>query len=296
MAYFTEREHGPRPRTSEEITLPIAKGILALISDRIRNGSFGYKYPDLCPDPGHEAAVIGTDEQKLQEAVGCLFQDLQWPLRAEEIAGNFVGIDLVEFTFKKIARPISSDRWSDHESFKGHRHLSFDPDTGRQEFRADVNELCSRSGLAFSLEDNGQMIRLAPPLLRETLASSLFHSGDIQLDALLEAARSKFLSCNPEARREGMEKLWDAFERTKTLEPGDKPASIAALLARAVPEPNLRARLDVELRELTLIGNKFMIRHTEVGATPIEDSKHVDYLFHRLFCAIQLLLRGSGRM
>ena len=33
-----------------------------------------------------------------------------------------------------------------------------------------------------------------------------------------------------------------------------------------------------------------MIRHTEVGKTPINSSAHVDYLFHRMFALIYLLL------
>jgi hypothetical protein len=38
-----------------------------------------------------------------------------------------------------------------------------------------------------------------------------------------------------------------------------------------------------------------MIRHTEVNKVAVEDSEHVDYLFHRLFALIRLILRKSGR-
>jgi hypothetical protein len=33
--------------------------------------------------------------------------------------------------------------------------------------------------------------------------------------------------------------------------------------------------------ELTEIGNRFMVRHTETDKIPITESAHVDYLFHR---------------
>jgi len=46
---------------------------------------------------------------------------------------------------------------------------------------------------------------------------------------------------------------------------------------------------------LTDIGNEFMIRHTETSTVPISQSHHVDYLFHRMFSMIRLLLRASGR-
>ena len=90
--------------------------------------------------------------------------------------------------------------------------------------------------------------------------------------------------------------MWDAWERLKTIEPGkDKKAQATALLARGSKEPNFLARLDKEAMELTEIGNKFMIRHTETDKTPITESAHVDYLFHRMFSLIRLLLKASGR-
>jgi len=48
-------------------------------------------------------------------------------------------------------------------------------------------------------------------------------------------------------------------------------------------------------RRLTEIGNTFMIRHTEVGKTPVEDPDQIDYLFHRIFSSIRLLLKATGR-
>jgi hypothetical protein len=113
---------------------------------------------------------------------------------------------------------------------------------------------------------------------------------------MLEAARARFLSPSPAIRQEALEKLWDAFERTKTLDPGDKKASIESLLAKASPEPKLRERLNLQLNELTFVGNNFMIRHTETTKIPIGESRQVDYLFHWLFATVQLLLRSAGRM
>ena len=97
-------------------------------------------------------------------------------------------------------------------------------------------------------------------------------------------------------RKEGLEKLWDAWERLKTLEPGkDEKTQACALLDKASTEPNFRARLEREATELTEIGNNFMIRYTETTKTPINESAHVDYLFHRMFAMIRLLLKSSGR-
>lgn len=87
----------------------------------------------------------------------------------------------------------------------------------------------------------------------------------------------------------------DAWERLKTLEPGDKKASIKALLDRVTNEPMMRARLEQEARELTDIGNTFMIRHTEIGKVPISDSAQVDLLFHCIFSFIRLTLKATVR-
>jgi hypothetical protein len=109
------------------------------------------------------------------------------------------------------------------------------------------------------------------------------------------AAREKFLNRSLETPRESLEKIWDAWERLKTLEPGDKKTSVTLLLNKAAAEPSFRARLETEARELTEIGNKFMIRHTEIDKVPIELSDHVDYLFLRMFALIRLLLHMTGR-
>src|SRR5207245_8156932 len=107
----------------------------------------------------------------------------------------------------------------------------------RAGFRVPLRRFVSRVHLAYELDENGRMIRLAAPVLRETLTGFAFASGDQKLDELLESARAKFLDPNPAVRRESLEKLWDAFERLKTLEPGqDKKASANALIEKSASE------------------------------------------------------------
>ena len=86
--------------------------------------------------------------------------------------------------------------------------------------------------------------------------------------------------------------MWDALERLKSLaDPEDKKKSIKIILDATVEEVALRQRLEDEATELTNIGNSHLIRHTELKQIPVIDVDHVDYLFHRLFAMIQLLLR-----
>ena len=118
-----------------------------------------------------------------------------------------------------------------------------DQETGRAKFEQDVNRIFERNGIAFELK-HGEVIRIAPTGLQEALAQTAFHTGDNALDEMLETARQKFLNRSLEVRRESLEKLWDAWERLKTIEPGkDKKAQVATLLAKSSKEPNLLARV-----------------------------------------------------
>lgn len=137
---------------------------------------------------------------------------------------------------------------------------------------------------------------IGPSLLGEALRATLFKTGDTGLDNLLEAARAKFLHhSEPAIHKEALEKLWDAWERIKTLEPGDKKKAASRLLDKAASEQTFRGVLEKEAKALTEIGNIFHIRHSETSQIPLEASEHVDYLFHRLFALIRLVLRRSGR-
>lgn len=116
------------------------------------------------------------------------------------------------------------------------------------------------------------------------------------MNELLESARVKFLSDDQNLRKEALEKLWDAWERLKTLEPGkDKKDSIRILLDKSAPDPSFRETLEHEAMQLTAIGNSYMIRHTEIGKIPITSPEQTNYLFYRMFSLIRFLLRSTVR-
>jgi hypothetical protein len=179
-------------------------------------------------------------------------------------------------------------------SYHSHAHLDFDRESGRQAFAEQINRIFARNGLAYELRDTGRVERLAPPVLHESLRSTVFHTGDDVLDGLLETARHQFLSHDPNVRRESLERLWDAWERLKTLDtPSNKRLSIQNLLDQVASEPTYRSVLETESRALTDTGNTFQIRHHEIGKPPISVDTQVDYLFHRLFAFILLILQRT---
>lgn len=285
--YFSDRENGPRPRTDETISPVAWGGIAATIESLVSDGSFGESFPDNCSDGG---AIVGTDWHKWYNVMRAEAADIAWPFGTDETPATLKILDLVEFCYQHVSKPIQG---SYHPFFK-HSHLSFNRELGQAEFRERINRLFARNGLAYEIGSEGNIVRLAPLVLRENLQAAVFQTGNPTLDAMLESARTKFLNPNPQIRREALEKLWDAWERIKTIEPGpDKKAQAKAILDKVTSEPHFREVLEREAMELTRIGNNFLIRHSETNKIAIQSDPHVDYLFHRLFSLIWLLAKRS---
>ena len=295
MTYFSEREEGERPRDQEEIPDDAWGGIRALVRARIVDGSFGASYSETCPDGG---GPTGTDENgfwlAMRGEIPALQQDMlhDW---CEEMPRTLDILDMIEFCWRCIGKPVQGS----YHSFFSHHHLRFDVETGRDDFREAINRIFRRNGLAYELAERGRIERLAPPLLREELASAQFRTGDSELDGMLEKARRKFLDPDEATRRDSLEALWDAWERLKTRVDGpNKKTQVASLLDGIAGSlsPEFRKALEREAKELTWIGNNLQIRHSETTQERLAKGEHVDYLFHRLLAFIQLALRTTGRV
>ena len=293
MAFFSDREIGELPRDREDIGTAPWGGLRVLVKTRIENGSFGIDYPKNCLDG---LGPYGTDEISFEDALFARVHGLpekHWENTWDSPPKTVDILDLLDFCWMHVADPIQG---SSH-SFFGHVHLRFDREMGQSKFREEVNSIFSRNQLAYTLTTQGKIERLGPPVLREGLASTQFSTGNTELDNILETARSKFLNPREEIRREALLELWDAWERLKTTGEGaDKKDQITSLLddAAGLPYPKFRSRLETDAKELTDIGNSHQIRHTEIWQEKVERSEHIDYLFHRLFSMIQLILRTKG--
>ena len=299
--YFSDRENGPRARTEQVISPVVWAGLVATVQALINSGAFGLRFPERCPDG---QAVCGCDTDVLAASVIAEMPGLAWPLetmclvedgflsqREPFAPDTLLILDFIEFIYASVAKPIPGK----HHDFFSHHHLTFDQQSGQEEFRATVNRIFSRNGVAFEMLSTGRIVRVLPPVLREDLKRTIFRTGDRTLDNMLDECRAKFSDRNPLVRREALERLWDGWERLKSLaDPGDKKRSIKIILDATAAEPSLRARLEGEATELNSIGNSHLIRHSEVNQVPVIDVDQVDYLFHRLFAMIQLILRKKG--
>lgn len=287
---FTERRDGTKPRVAESLTDAAKLELLLLIHEKYEKEWFGFKYNWKCADGLSDHA--GTSDAKLRAALegyGLPTPSDWMGFATEDLPPDDKVFDLIEFSWEVIAES-KIETWHD---YLRHHHYDYNQKSGRDLFTSEVNRVFERHGIAFELRD-GEVTRVAPAILHEVLAQTVFNSGDSALDALLETSRNKFLNRNDTVRRESLEQLWDAWERVKTLDDPRKDRGIRSLLDQASPEPTFRARLDSEGTALTKIGNDFMIRHHESDKVPITDSAHVDYLFHRMFAMIRLLLEKRG--
>ena len=288
--YWTDQEYGARPRTLDVIDKRVWDGLQALISTAIDDGSFGLRFPSECDDGG---AAFGCNWQTFGRVLRAEVEDIDWPLPDQRLPPTDVILDLLVFCADSVGEPIKGH----YHAFYRHHHLSWDRAAGLARFVSDVNRIFARNGIAYELTPDGQARRLLPEPLAKTLRSTLFKSGDDETDRLLETARRRIASPKEDDRRDALEKLWDAFERVKTLEPGlDKRQQADALLDRvAVPGTRFRDKLGQEARALTGIGNTFRIRHSEVNQERLSSLEHVDYLFWRMFSFVRMVLKSTGR-
>lgn len=98
----------------------------------------------------------------------------------------------MEFTYEHVAEALNPE----FHSYWSHSHYTYDQDSGREKFAADVNRIFERNGMAFELAD-GEVWRLIPAPLHEELARSIVHTGDAALDQMLAAATEKYLHRDP---------------------------------------------------------------------------------------------------
>ena len=297
MNYFGVRENGPPVQNQEAITPAAWQGIVGLIDAYLRTAMFAQDFPDRsCIDQGLAEAITGCNEGHFYLRLRGDHPGIPAPLDPNVLPDTIQALEIVEFCYQHVSMPIDP---VNHDYYAHRHYLRFRRDLGQEQFSHEVNSIFARNRLAYELlQANGQVRRLLPPVLREALASAEFTSEDQELNRLLESARRKISSPDFHTRYEALQDLWHAFERLKTLEPPrhDVRRSSATLIARVSQEAAVQVMLDEEMRrDLNNFGNGFFIRHANAEQVRLQTSEEIDYLFHRLFALIRLLLRSTGR-
>lgn len=286
--FFTDRANEPVPATSEQLKEATAAGLKALVFSKIDTNWFAKRFPVNCEDG---QGITSTNRHSLWETMRGYIPDLPEYMGGEWPSTDGVIFDFVEYAAQAISKPIEK---KSHD-FYGHYELSFDRKSGQREFRVDVNTILRRGGAVFELNKKLKIVRTGSPSVQDVMQKLVPSSGDTKLDKDLNQAIKLYRSRHPEDRTMALEKLWDGFERLKTLDsPGKKPASIAVLLNN-ISSPEFRTFVDDEMTRLTNLGNNFEIRHHEVGKHPVPLEAQ-DYIFVRMTSLVTYLLQESERL
>ena len=296
--YFSDRQFGSNPRIEEKIDQVAWDGILSLIQIKIDDGSLAFGFPSHCPDGN---AIEGTNRRAFSARVRAEIHDLagedpySWEPPPDSLPSTLAILDFIEFIARNIGEPTQVG-W--HDSFS-HHHLKLDREAGLKQFVKDINRIFSRIGLAYELGESGAIERTVPVPMADLVKRTSFRTGDNDLDGLLDTAIGRFLSPKPEARQDALEKLWNAFERLKTIAAGkDKKARATALIDRAISAdfPVFRSVIETEFKTMTKVGNELRIRHVEVGHEPVGETGEKDDLFMRLYALVWLMLKRTWRL
>ena len=286
-SFYSDRVNGAAARVHERLPAATADGLKALVKRRVEGDWLAHEFPSFCSDGN---GITGTNQYDIGPDLAALVPGVDWPLWQGPVSDEIL-FDVLEYVGQRVAKP-SEGSW--HPFFR-HYELNFDEKKGRVEFRGAVNVLLSRGGTVFAMNDSMELQRIGSPEVEKILRVLRPATGDATLDALLENARTLYLSRKTADRVTSIEKLWDGFERLKTIDdPTDKKRSIAVLLA-TISDVEVRKVIEAEMADLTKIGNSFQIRHHEVGRHSMPADSQ-DYFATRMLNLIVFLLHQSGRL
>jgi hypothetical protein len=120
----------------------------------------------------------------------------------------------------------------------------------------------------------------------ELLFNKKTETMDETLNDLVDKSKEFFIKGDKQI---AIEKLWDAFERMKTLFDPNKKTSITKLIK--IMSNKLETTLwENEFRSLTEVGNNYQIRHHETNKKPISSDTEREYLFFRMLSLMDFAL------
>lgn len=235
MKYFSDKEGINKGDVSFRISSDVWNGISVLVNALIGNNLLVKDFPKQCPDGN---GICGVDEQSFYVAAFAVIPGMQNLLprnggdiqyissinlfdstfesddeieKKKEYITYYV-LDFMEFTYLHI---YDAQNGAYHDFFK-HYELKFPGTTvARDKFISGINEIFERNRIGFKLCDDGSIQRIVDEILLNPISSDKMES---RLEELIHDAVNRFRNPRSNERRIALEKLWDAFERLKTIE------------------------------------------------------------------------------
>lgn len=115
-----------------------------------------------------------------------------------------------------------------------------------------------------------------------------YETTDAPLNLLLEEARRFFLTNEYQI---AIEKLWDAFERMKTVLDGDKIIGASKLIGTMAIDIE-KSFVTEEFKTLKEVGNDYTIRHHETSKITLTSDVEKRYLYFRMLSLLDYALQS----
>jgi hypothetical protein len=154
-----------------------------------------------------------------------------------------------------------------------------DIEIAKQEFKNIIEESC-RANEAIDLSN-----LFGLNIQNELLFNKDTKTSDSDFNNLVDKSKEFFAKGD---KQTALEKIWDAFERLKTLINNDKRIVSDSLIS--LGSEIEKQNLDAEFNELTSIGNNYQIRHFETDKKPITKEEEKTYLYFRVLSLIDFSL------
>ena len=135
-----------------------------------------------------------------------------WPI--EEKCNNYSEDDLfdvIEFLYDCVSEPIyRNDEWSNH----GDSYDTFDRETGKQEFREEINQLLCDYREGYELSENGEILAFPEQGLEELVLAELPPYDPENVEQRVESAILKFRRSRSslDGKRDAVRDLCDVLE------------------------------------------------------------------------------------
>lgn len=299
MSYYTER-HGLRaPVERTEIITYEMYALLFACCEKYYN-NIAWLYPEECPD-GHGCCGLSysTFSTAIKFEIPTLFRDEYDRICAPEKNhypekhkyDQYALLDFIEF-FAANCKDVVIGSF---HSYFGHNHLRLlETRDVFDTFRGEINRIFEKTGLLHTLSESGMVERVdVNGVLSKEIEAVVTQAPEKGLKELLQESILLYKTPAPQARRDSVEKIWDALERLKTYYTTlDKKASATKIVNdMANNQVAFSTIFDEEFRTLTNIGNRFRIRHHETDKVDITDPRHYDYFFNRCLSLIALAIQ-----
>ena len=248
---------------------------------------FTKDFPEPCPD--NDDLSYGCDVHRMKKV---FFGETGMNYDEIMIGSAEKGLfSLIEFLYTHSAEPTATR----YHSFFNHTDVAdFSIESGQEKFTNTINSLFTKLKAPFQLS-SGKVVKVGNEIFEEIIDPNIFNTDDELTNKLLRDSINFFKETDRANRLLALEKLWDSWERIKTLEDNDKKVGVEKLLKKGIVNAELREYIKIEAKDLTLIGNRFQIRHFEKDIIKLND-EDVDYLYYRLFNLILRLLMGTNRI